>query len=332
MLEKIYSTLYCGWIKSWYELVSSNDTEEVYLTKRKLVIILKDQMLGKEIYDIISSLSGSYRVLINNMSFKIVDYVAVEGTINYFSVSVPEEFEWEDYEEMDKLQRIVLFISRMCDQDVFLDESKFKFEDFDSISKILSFLTIDSDKGTRKSTIGLLIKYCHYYLSGKNDFEEFYSKIDNEVFFEVSDMPYNFFIVQMCYKYYLTGELPDDIYENITLKEKRYKGYLVVKDGGWKNCTVDEKTDEYAMYGDVKIFNEMPEDFKNFLIYDYDSADIRYLCTENGEERVINLDGQIVGYKTTSDLDHYYKKSKRIYRILWRVYSFHINCKEGTRL
>lgn len=303
MLEKIYSTLYCGWIKSWYELVSSNDTEEVYLTKRKLVIILKDQMLGKEIYDIISSLSGSYRVLINNMSFKIVDYVAVEGTINYFSVSVPEEFEWEDYEEMDKLQRIVLFISRMCDQDVFLDESKFKFEDFDSISKILSFLTIDSDKGTRKSTIGLLIKYCHYYLSGKNDFEEFYSKIDNEVFFEVSDMPYNFFIVQMCYKYYLTGELPDDIYENITLKEKRYQGYLVVKDGGWKNCTVDEKTDEYAMYGDVKIFNEMPEDFKNFLIYDYDSADIRYLCTENGEERVINLDGQIVGYKTTSDLD-----------------------------
>ena len=161
MLEKIYSTLYCGWIKSWYELVSSNDTEEVYLTKRKLVIILKDQMLGKEIYDIISSLNGSYRVLINNMSFKIVDYVAVEGTINYFSVSVPEEFEWEDYEEMDKLQRIVLLISRMCDQDVFLDESKFKFEDFDSISKILSFLTIDSDKGTRKSTIGLLIKYCH---------------------------------------------------------------------------------------------------------------------------------------------------------------------------
>ena len=305
MLEKIYSTLYCSWVKSWYEQISSSETEDIFLTKKKLVIILKDQTLGKEIYDIISALSNSNKTFtFENMSFKIVDYAVVEGAISYFSVSLPEEFNWQDYKKMDKIQKIVLFISGMCNQGVFVDESKFEFEDFDSISKILSFLTIDSDKGTYESTIVLLIKYSHYYLSGKNDFEEFYSKIDKEVFFEVSDMPYNFSIVQMCYKYYLTGELPDDIYNKICSKgEVRYSGYLAVKNNGWENCDADEITDEYAIYGDVKIFNKMPEDFKRFLIYDYDSEDIRCLCKENGEERVINLDGQIVGYKTTSDLD-----------------------------
>ena len=253
MLEKIYSTLYCSWVKSWYEQISSSETEDIFWTKKKIVIILKDQLLSKEIYDIISALSNSNKTFtFENMSFKIVDYAVVEGAISYFSVSLPEEFNWQDYEKMDKIQKIVLFISGMCNQGVFVDESKFEFEDFDSISKILSFLTIDSDKGTYESTIVLLIKYSHYYLSGKNDFEEFYSKIDKEVFFEVSDMPYNFSIVQMCYKYYLTGELPDDIYNKICSKgEVRYSGYLAVKNNGWENCNADEITYEYAIYGDV---------------------------------------------------------------------------------
>ena len=56
MLEKIYSTLYCSWVKSWYEQISSSETEDIFWTKKKIVIILKDQLLSKEIYDIISAL------------------------------------------------------------------------------------------------------------------------------------------------------------------------------------------------------------------------------------------------------------------------------------
>ena len=106
MLEKIYSTLYCSWVKSWYEQISSSETEDIFWTKKKIVIILKDQLLSKEIYDIISALSNSNKTFtFENMSFKIVDYAVVEGAISYFSVSLPEEFNWQDYKKMDKIQK-----------------------------------------------------------------------------------------------------------------------------------------------------------------------------------------------------------------------------------
>lgn len=305
MLEKIGSLLYCGWVKSWYDPILCTDSEEVYVTKRKIVVVVKNRELGEKIYDIISFLKESNKVLcINNMFFSISDYVSANLAISCFFISIPEEFDFEEYESLDKLQRIVLLISGLCDHSVFLDESKFEFKDFDSMLEVLSFLTVDSEKGTFEKTIGLLVKYIHYYLSGKNDFEEFYSKLDKDVFFEISDMPYDFSIVKMCYEYYLTGELPDNIYDTISYRdEEQYRNYLAVKNDGWKSCTADEVNDEFVTYGDIKIFNEMTTSFKKFLQYDYDSKSIKDLCLEIGEERVIDLDGQIVGYKTTSDIE-----------------------------
>lgn len=303
MLEKLYSFLYCSWVENSYKLISSKDKEEVYFTKSKLVVILKDKTLGEKIFDIISFLSDSCKIIrIKDMSFRISDYIAIEGVITYFSIIIPDEFDWEKFEKMEKLHKIVLFISEMSKQGCFLDESKFEFKDFDTISEIFSFFTKDSE--IENKTSELLIKYCHYFLSGVNDFEDFYSRIDNQIFFEVSEMPYCFQIVRMCYKYYLTGYIPDNIYEVLTNEDyKGYDGYLVVKNNGWKDCSADEENDEYSLYGDIKIFNKIPENFKRFLLYDYDENDIRTLCKEKSEERIIDLDGRIVGYKTTSNLD-----------------------------
>lgn len=299
MLNKLYSSLYYYWVKKYYKLIFSYNGEEVYYAKNKLVVIEENRVLGEKIYDIVSSLSDSNTVLeIKNISFGFGDYLAVNGAITWFSISISGEFYVEDF--IKDLRKLILFATEMNKHGYFLDESKLEFEESYTISEILSFFTTDSKAESK--TRGILIRYCHYYLSGKNDFEEFYSKLDSQRYFDIYEMPYSFEIVQMCYKYYLTGEVPEDIYAVLTHDSgELYKYDLCVKDAECKDWSPDEENDEYAIYGNIKIFKKMPENFKKFILSDYYNGGIRLLCEDTGDDRVINLDGEVLGYKIIPD-------------------------------
>ena len=334
MLNKLYSSLYYYWVKKYYKLIFSYNGEEVYYAKNKLVVIEENRVLGEKIYDIVSSLSDSNTVLeIKNMSFSFVNYLAVDGVITCFSISVPDEFDVQEFAIMEKLEKVILFVSEMNKHGYFLDESKFEFKQSYSISEILSFLTTDSKAESK--TLGILIRYCHYYLSGKNDFEEFYFELDSQRYFDMHEMPYSIEIIQMCYKYYSTGEVPEDIYEVLTYNSgKLYKYDLCVKDAECKNWNPDEENDEYAIYGNIKIFKKMPENFKKFILSDYYDGSICFLCDDTDNLRVINLDGEVIGYETSFDssrmpiLDVEIFHQKMIFKFIEKLISFVLRTKK----
>lgn len=334
MLNKLYSSLYYYWVKKHYKLMFSHDGEEIYYANKKLVVIQENRILGEKIYDIVSSLSDSNTVLeIKNMSFSFVNYLAVDGVITCFSISVPDEFDVQEFAIMEKLEKVILFVSEMNKHGYFLDESKFEFKQSYSISEILSFLTTDSKAESK--TLGILIRYCHYYLSGKNDFEEFYFELDSQRYFDMHEMPYSIEIIQMCYKYYSTGEVPEDIYEVLTYNSgKLYKYDLCVKDAECKNWNPDEENDEYAIYGNIKIFKKMPENFKKFILSDYYDGSICFLCDDTDNLRVINLDGEVIGYETSFDssrmpiLDVEIFHQKMIFKFIEKLISFVLRTKK----
>ena len=355
MKDKLYSMFYCGWIQNLYRSFSCDEKEEIYTTKNKLIIILKDKMLGEKVYDIISDMNNK-EFWLGRINFKISNCTAVKKVITSFTMSFQRDpyltesnrnnFIWTEYGGLKKLQKIVFFISEMAEQGYFLDESKFEFKDFDTVSELFSFFTTDPKE--KKNLTGLLVKYVHYFLTGVNDFEEFYSEIDKKVFFEFSEIPYDINIIKMCYQYYLEGKISRSVNYFLCNSSEIYLvnkyGYyrtnhcLLVMKGRWEQYVADRKNNEYSIYGNVKVINELSSDFRDFLTYAHIEIDVTKLCLENVEKTVIDLDGNIVGYKITSDSDDssisdmVITEQSKLFKFLKELESFISNTRKLKKL
>lgn len=307
MWDKICSYFYSDFVRKSYPYVYVGDDEEVYYHKNKLVVLVKNKEVGEQIYDIVKTLKDSQETICtHNMSFKIDRYfIGSKNRIQLFCVNLTLEKKWSELSKIRKLQELIDFIYCMETNGFILDDSKFESEKCNRICDFLS-LFISSDKKAKNSK-GYLIKHIHYVLSDGN-LDEFYQRIiSNNLICNISDFPYSLPVIKMCYDYFVTGYVPENIYEVLQneLRDNCYDNCLIANKNSFKsNFVVSEENDEYTIYdGNIKIYDNMYYKFGKFLQDYKDENDcvedirIRKHVAEKLNTIIIDFNGDVIGYK-----------------------------------
>lgn len=299
MLEKLYFKLISKIQKKFLE----NDCEVAHVIEpADLIILVKDKMIGERIYDVLNFLKESGKIITAKDDYikfcmKIESYFSHNHVITGYQISFSNTFAAFGFNNI-RLQAFVKIVLEMGRAGYFIDMYWFQYKKNYGISELFSIFT---KEGNESETAEYLIRYCHFYLSesAEDDFDEFYSKLDKKIFFEISDMPYGFYAIRMCYQYYLNKKIPD-IFSVIELEKSntiKYIDCICVKKDGWKNLVADAENEESAIYGNIKIFKIMNKDFEKFLTDCY--SECRDFCSEISGKVVIDLDGNPVGYEST---------------------------------
>jgi len=307
--NKIYSNFYPNFVKKFYKQVSEIDNiEEVYWRENKLVVLVKDEEIGRRIYEIIKSLKDrNERIFSRSMSFKIDKYITDnQNIIQSFCIDFKLEREINGFSKIEKLQELVSFVSYMQNKGYVLDDSRFENEKCSSISVFLSFFVV-GDEAVKPSK-GCIIKYIHYVLSEGGNFEEFYQKIvENNEICCMPEFPYALPVIKMCYNYYVTGNVPENIYDVLEEEkhdeeacENYYDSYLIASRSSFEsNFALIEDNEEYTIYDEnIKIYHNMCFEFKEFLKDNNRRLRVnRKQTIEQIDVIIIDFDGSIIGYK-----------------------------------
>lgn len=306
MFGRLFAKLYCKLKIKVEENFIVNDCEEVHIIEpNKIFVIVKDRMIGERIYNIIKFLEETNKEICLDYCYKPKKFRIVNYFSNYNNVITAYEVSFFSGLVMVDLKNInpkivINIASEMGYNGYFLDKFWFQCKRDYGISELLSLFSKD---GNKDETSGMLVKYCHFYLSGaeEDNFDEFYSELDKKVFFEKTNVPYGFYILRMCYKYYLTGKV-SDILKTLELEEKNYKlkyddDYIIVKNDGWKNLVADAEDEDFLKYGSIKIFKNLSKDAKTFLLQHYDFYARKCLK----EKLVFDLDENLVGCQLLND-------------------------------
>lgn len=303
-------------VKRHYSKISEVDNiEEVYYGENKLVVVVNDEELSKQIYDIIITLRYkgeviSTKVFNKNLDFKVSKYIAVDkqNRIRMFYIDVNYEANWNELSKLEKLQELTGLVTDMESKGYILDNSKFENEKFNSISTFLSLFSLNTDDVD--SSKEYLIKYIHYILSGE-DLAKYYEKVVDNVVTEACNFSYTFPVIAMCYNYFVKNatyslEEINSILRSEELQEMLQSSeddnYLLTSTDILKDkLTETESNDKYTIYdGNIKIYHNMSEDFKRFLKY-YDKCDVRARERINPIEKlsgiIMDFNGNIIGYK-----------------------------------
>lgn len=300
--------------RNYCNISEVDDIEEVYYAENKLVVVVNDEEISKQIYDIIITLKYkgeiiSTKVFNKNLNFKVSKYIADKhNRIRMFYIDVNFEANWNELSKLQKLQEVTGLITDMESKGYILDNSKFENEKLNSISTFLSLFSLNTDDVD--SSKEYLIKYIHYILSGE-DLEKYYEKVVDNVITEVCNFSYTFPVIAMCYNYFAKNakyslEEINTILRSEELQEmiqsSEDDNYLLTSTDILKNkLTETESNDKYTIYdGNIKIYHNMSEDFKRFLKY-YDKCDVRVRERINPIEKlsgiIMDFSGNIIGYK-----------------------------------
>lgn len=345
MFEKIKSFVYRIFMKGNYTLFYSSPDEQIYVSNNyenpKIIVKVISKEIGKEIFDIIHSLKESNtEINLRGKTCKIIDCVSNHKKIKYFIIDFTSEMDIDiileyhdrlgyvlsknrynieeiymkwfgfyrrltDYALQMNILRYIINLSLELNKNGYaINKDKIeKIYKIDSISKILSCFDLESK--SEKEVNDILIRYCHYYLSNKNDFTDFYKKINEELLIETADIPYDLEIVKRFYNYYLTGDYIEAIEyfsEEKNFVDKFYKDddceNLILNT---KICKKEEnrkkEKSEYKIYkteyGEIKILNRHTGNFYNFLISQAKS--INYF--DKDLKLIIDFDGKTIGFK-----------------------------------
>ena len=170
--------LFYSFVKKNYEKVSEIEgKEEVYCDNNKLVVVVNDAEIGRQIYDIIKFLKNNkVSISTSEISFEVKKYfVDKENTVQIFSTRFSGE-KWETLSKIERLKRLVTFVSVMKMKGYILDKAKFRSDKCNSISAFLSFFTLEDGEVDEIIAKECLIEYIHYVLSDGGDLKEFYEK------------------------------------------------------------------------------------------------------------------------------------------------------------
>lgn len=306
LINKAYYNMYSNFVKQYYRKVSEiSNTEEIYYREGKLVVLVRDEILGQRIYDVIKTLKDKDEVIsTGDMTFRIDKFITDEfERVKVFCINFHFEKEWSDFSKIEKLQKLVTFAKNMQSKGYVLDDSKFENEKCSSICEFFSFFSLNN--GQKDSTDGCLVKYIHYILSDGGSLDEFYQNIvDSNKICKISEFPYALPIIKLCYNYFVTGNVSEDICDILRRGTYElcfanyYDDYLISSKSSFEALKVIENNDEYTIYdGNIKIYHNISSEFERFL---RDKGHIDYSNTRTVEEIdtiIISFDGNIIGYK-----------------------------------
>lgn len=323
--------------KSYNEVYTLNTLEEVYYKDSKLIIAIKDEDVGQQIFPIVKILKDKGETICSlGTVLKIDKYIIdKENRVKFLYIDFSFSEDWKSLSQTQKLYEMVDFIYGMQSKGYVLDVSKFDKEKCNAISAFLScFIPDDTQDDERENTIqGCLIEYIHYVLSNGTDFEGFYTRVLDKVICNADDFPYHLPIIKMCYNYFTSGIIPNNIGEipAILQKEITIEGYSrfdicdnfvlrsfseysnlkdeITREFCWdlivnqnileSSFNVSEENDEYKIYcGNIKIYHNISPELELFLkdnnkVIKSNSSQI----IEKITELIIDFDGNIIGYK-----------------------------------
>lgn len=309
LFKSIYYYIYYRFVQLFYKKVVSKNDEDIYNNKNNYVIVVKDVEVGRRLYEIVKALSDEkVRIRVYwfyPACFEFTKYeVTQQNSIQWFCIKGEVSFNWSSLCDIDKLQEIQSILRAMQSKGFILDDEKFKISECSSISEWLSCFIRSNDEDKIERSIGCMIKYIHYVLSGGSDFQEFYENIDssNKVIYKVSEFPYKLPVLAMCYNYFKTGCIPYRYHEtlNYAKNDKYDENYLIAFcDKIDSNFKVTEQTDEYTIYnGNIKIYQEwLSQDYQEFLRDRKNIDQNRRDTIEQIETIIIDINNRIIGYK-----------------------------------
>ena len=302
--------LFYSFVKKNYEKVSEIEgKEEVYCDNNKLVVVVNDVEIGRQIYDIIKFLKNNkVSISTSEISFEVKKYfVDKENTVQIFSTRFSGE-KWETLSKIERLKRLVAFVSVMKMKGYILDKAKFRSDKCNSISAFLSFFTLEDGEVDEIIAKGCLIEYIHYVLSDGGDLKEFYEKMHKEnKARNILEFPYKFPIIKMCYFYHVYDIMPESVYqvliseefEEACSNEVYYANSLLINE---RECGISspilEESEEYIIYeGNIKIYKKISSKFEEFMKDDNNLKKYEDDIYEQVERTVIDIRGNIIGYK-----------------------------------
>ena len=314
--NKFDTYLFNNQISGSYKKISEiENEEEVYLRKTKLAVVVKDEEVGRRIYNIIKSLEkrGS-TIETPNATMRISKYISDrENTVQVFYINFAIKYAfWNDLTDLQKLKELVSFVNALKNEGYIIDKSIFDYKKCDQIAALLSFFKpIEEGKEDENECI---IEYIHYILSKGKDLKAFYQEIEKQGLVATEIFPYGVSVTKMFYQYYKAERFKENIITALENEEVevnytdygsdvsnpfcRYN-YLMFNEENFRmNSEVINQNSKYTIYKDnIKIYHNINFDhFSKFcekLIYPhYESI---YEVVEN--YFIYDLDFKIVGHK-----------------------------------
>lgn len=311
MFENVKFNFSYNSVKRNFSKVSEIDNvEEVYYRENKLVVVVKDEEIKEQIYDIITTLKNrgeifSTEAISKKITFKVCKYVSdKQNKIQMFYIDINFEGRWNEVSELEKLMELTTLIANMEEKGYILDNKRFENDKVKAISTFLSLFNLN-DENTDSSK-EYLIKYIHYVLSNGQELAQYYENVVNDTIVKVSNFPYTLPIIKMCYNYFINNAkyTAEEIYS--LLKSEEYNQTYSLE--GWnylitgKNLLMSKyvatnSNSDYTIYnGNIKIYNNMPEEFGEFLEY-YDESRKKVYPVRTLEKVIIDFGGNVIGYK-----------------------------------
>lgn len=306
--NKLSSYIFNSFQKQSYTCISKVDgKEQLYYNDKKLVAVIEDYEVGANVYEVVKSLfENGTKISTDNISFSINKYTVDKyNRVQIIFANVDFEMEWDTFSEAEKLQEMVKFTNSMRSNGYFLDNSKFRNESAIYLSAFLSFFTTTENESTKNSSS--IIEYIHYIFSNGGNLKEFYKKIvDGNLIYKISEFPYSFPVVQMCYNYFVDGSTAYDFLD-ILQKEDFAKKYgsslsdelLISNPDLTANFAVLEKNELYTVYEEnFKIYQNMSDEFYSFFKDNLDGfkSGISHV-REDIVSELIGYDGKTIGYQ-----------------------------------
>ena len=202
--NKFDTYLFNNQISGSYKKISEiENEEEVYLRKTKLAVVVKDEEVGRRIYNIIKSLEkrGS-TIETPNATMRISKYISDrQNTVQVFYINFAIKYAfWNDLTDLQKLKELVSFVNALKNEGYIIDKSIFDYKKCDQIAALLSFFKpIEEGKEDENECI---IEYIHYILSKGKDLKTFYQEIEKQGLVATEMFPYGVSVTKMFYQYY----------------------------------------------------------------------------------------------------------------------------------
>lgn len=299
--EMMDNRFFNNFLKASTKVLEIENKEEVYYQPNKLAVVVKDEEVGRQIFNIVTNLKNrAIKICTTNTTFEIFKFTSdEENRIEKFYINFTFDENWKAPTLTEKLQELVKFIEVMSQNGYVIDTSKFSNEECNCISSLLSFFV--EAEGTMGNSDEYLIKFIHYALSDGKDLHEYYEELVSKGICSLDDIPYCLPVIQMCYQYFSTGIYFGDIYmvlQDESLEESfgtHYYKYLMFDKNNFESVFHVVKTDdEYKIYSDnIKIYNKIPQELENFIRNN--------IAKDNSIEQIdgiiINLNEKIIGYK-----------------------------------
>lgn len=294
--------------------IRENEKEAVYQIFAEYFVEVKDEEIGKQLYDFLKYLKGTYFTL-NNVTIEFGKYKAtLSKRIKWFSFKLHNSINFSSNIERKMTAEILAFIKELSEYHGWnIDASKFDKEKIHNISEFLSFFCRNNSDIVVKNAKGCLIEYVHYILTGDDNLKEFYdSFLGEKVFYKKEDFPYSMPIVKMCYEYYKNGTVPEKDIFSIFLTGTNIDdvagGLVANLDKLKAEYNVTAETEDYTVYNDnIKIFTKATEHFNKFVRSGRIVGRLRYVY-EQPETLILDFSNQIIGYQ--------YIEKEKLYSIL----------------